>query len=291
MSGPHAQAVHGQPAARAWGRLAALAAAALAGCSGPAERPPPYQEAAALEARSGQEAYLLGRFGDAITSLREAVRLRLAAGDLPGAARSQLNLALAERASASAAAASAEADRLREMTQGAVQQLGERGGAGAGAAAELEAASGWLDGLLALDAGDLDRAQALAPRAQPEVSPQMRSRIGTLQAAIALRGGRFSEAVALAAGAREAGEAAHDLPEVAHAWGLEGEGDAGMGSWLRARDACLAAVAIEERIGGGGRMAVDLRELALICGHLGRGADARLYTLRADEIMSAGAGR
>ena len=234
----------------------------------------------------------MGRFADAIPSLRESVRIHLAAGDLPGAARSQLNLAMAERAAADPGAASASAARLRDLTQGAVQQVRERGGdAGADRQleAELLAASGWLDALLALDAGDVDRAQALSPPASAELagSSQMRGRIETLRSAIAIRDGRFAEAVRLAVAGRTESAQANDPSEVAHAWGLEGAGDAGMGDWPGARGAYLAAVAVEERIGGGARMAADLRQLAMISEHLGDSGAARLYSLRADAILAA----
>ena len=272
--------------------LAVLVAAVLAGCSTAREPTAPYLEAAAAEARSAQEAYLGGRFGDAIVGLREAVRLHLAAGDLPGAARSQLNLALAERAAADHPGAAVAAARLRDLTRGAVQQVREGAGARSADApteAELEASSGWLGALLALDEGDVAQAQALAPPAGLELasSSQMRGRIETLRATIAVRSGRFGEAVKLADTGRIASEDAHDLSEVAHAWSLEGEGRAGMGDWPGARGDYLAAVALEERMGGGARMAEDLRQLAVVSEHLGDSGDAKLYSLRAEAIAAA----
>jgi tetratricopeptide (TPR) repeat protein len=274
-----------------------LAAAALlpAGCSSPPREPaPPYQQDAAAEAKSAREAYGEGRIDSAIASLRESVRLRLSGGDLPGAARSQLNLALAERAAGDPAAASASAARLREMTPGAVQQVREQAGAGDGSReAELEAASSWLDALLALDQGDVALAQARAPARDGELAPasQMRGRIDTLHAEIALRAGRFAEAGDLARAGRAASAGAGDPSEEAHAWSLAGASHAGMGDWAGARADYLAAVGIEERIGGGARMAGDLRQLAAAAERLGDPGDARLYTQRADAIQSAGADR
>lgn len=282
-------------AARACRPLCVLAAV-LAGCYSPAARPSPYLEAAAVEARSAQEAFLTGRFADAKISLREAVRLHLAAGDLPGAARSQLNLALAERADADRPAAAVAAERLRELTKGAVQQVGEREGArddNARKVAELEAASGWLDALLALDNGDSALAMACVPLASVELasSSQMRGRIETLRADLEVRAGHFDRAVKLANEASVASESAIDLPELAHARSLEGAGHAGEGDWIGARGAYLKAVAIEEQTGAGERMAGDLRMLAMISQHLGDSAASRLYALRADAILSAKAAR
>ena len=108
--------------------LAAAAWICSSGCSSaPREAAAPYQEAAAAEAKSAQEAYGEGRIDGAILSLRESVRLRLAGGDLPGAARSELNLALAERASGDAAAAGLEAARPARPDPGR-RPAGPRGG-------------------------------------------------------------------------------------------------------------------------------------------------------------------
>jgi len=273
--------------------LAAAALLSLGACSSaPRDPVAPYQSAAAAEAKSAQEDYGGGQIGGAILSLRDSVRLRLAGGDLPGAARSELNLALAERASGDSAAAAAAASRLRELTPGAVQQAREQGGtAGAGREAELEDSSSWLDALLALDQGDTALAQSRAPGrdGQLAANSQMRARIETLHAAIALSGGRFAEAGDLARAGRAASIEAGDPPEEAHACALAGAAHMGSGAWIEARADYLAAVRIEERIGGGTRMALDLRQLAVISGRLGDGATARLYTGRADAIQSSGA--
>jgi tetratricopeptide (TPR) repeat protein len=275
--------------------LAAFAAAVLPGhgcSSAPREPVAAYQADAAASAKSAREAYGDGRPESAAADLRESVRLRLAGGDLPGAARSQLNLALAERASGDAAAAAAAAARLRELTPGAVQQAREQGGPGsASREAELEDSSSWLDALLALDRGDAEGARSLAPGRDGRLAPasQVRGRIETLRAAIALRDGRFAEAVDLARAGRAAGAEAGDAPEEAHALALAGAAHAAAGAWAQARADYLSAVGIEERIGGGSRMAADLRQLAVIAGRLGDGDDARLYAQRADDIQSAAA--
>ena len=273
--------------------IAAAALLGLAACSSaPREAVAPYQSAAAAEAKSAQEEYGEGRVGGAILSLKESVRLRLAGGDIPGAARSQLNLALAERASGDPAAAAAAAARLSELTPGAVQQVREQGGPGGGdREAELEDSSSWLDALLALDRGDIELAQSRAPGrdGQLAAASQMRGRIETLHAAIALREGRFAEAGEFARAGRAASAEASDPSEEAHADALAGAAHMGAGAWTEARADYLAAVRIEERIGGGARMALDLRQLAVISGRLGDGAAARLYTGRADAIQSSGA--
>ena len=118
----------------------------------------------------------------------------------------------------------------------------------------------------------------------------MRGRIENLHAAIALQAGRFAEAGDLARAGREASASAADSAEEAHSWRLSGAADAGAGTWPAARSDYLAAVRIEERVGGGARMAGDLRQLAMVSEHLGDSASARLYTQRADAIQSSGSG-
>lgn len=271
-----------------------IAAWVLGGCSGgPADSVPPGQAQAAAAAQSAQDAYSKGRIDSAILSLRESVRLHLVAGDLPAASRSLLNLALAERAAGDAPAAAAAAARLRDLAPAAVQQAGERGG-GTAQAAELTAASAWLGALLSLDRGDLAEARAGAPAPDPQLAPssQMRGRIGTLQAAIALRAARFAEALQRAKEARAAAADAQDPSEEAHAWSLSGAAHAGQGDLTSARSDYREAIRIEERIGGGLWMAADLRRLASVSNQLGDGADARLYVQRADAIQAAwGSGR
>ena len=218
------------------------------------------------------------------------MRLRLAGGDLPGAARSELNLTLAERASGDAAAAASEAARLETLTPGAVQQAREQGGPAAEAReAELEDAASWLDALLALDRGDTDFAKTRGPGRDSRLAAgsQMRARIENLHAAIALRAGRFAEAADLARAGEEAGAAAGDPAEEAHAWRPRGAAHAGAGAWIVACPDYIAAVRIEERIGGGSRMAGDLRQLAMIAGHLGGrgGREALRAARRRDPVL------
>jgi tetratricopeptide (TPR) repeat protein len=263
--------------------------ALLAGCAAAGNGPPPLLREAAAQSRAGEEAYLSGRATEAIPALSEAVRLHLAAGDMPGAARALLNLALAQRAAGDSAAVAATAARLRDLTPAAGQQAHELEGKDAGAAAELMAASAWLDALLALDRGDSTSATAILSSVTAKVpasSPWI-GRMETLRAEIALGDGHPAEAVAHARSGQAASAAAHDQAEEARAFRLAGAGLMRLGQWPEARTAFLAAVKIEETLGGGARMAGDLSQLAVIAEHLGDAAGAQLYTQRARAIASA----
>ena len=252
-----------------------------------ADAPAPLLRAAAAETRNGEEAYLLGRADEAVTALREAARLYLAAGDLPGGARALVNLALAERATGDIASARASATRLRELTPAAQQQLAERTDSSE-AGVELAAASGWLDALLTLEQGDAAAAARLVPSSGKfPASSVWRARVATLQAAILLATGNAAEALTQAAVGQKAGLAAGDRAEEARAWRLAGSAHLKLGQWAEARTDYLAAVKIEEALGGGARMAGDLGQLAAIAEHLGDTAAAQLYSRRATAITTA----
>jgi hypothetical protein len=273
--------------------LAAAAACLISGCAGSSEPAAPRLESAAVETRAANRAYLEGRVGEAIASLREAVRLHLASGDLPGAARAELNLALALRASGDRAAASAASARLRDLTPGAIQQLREREGngkeAGETAAVELAAGSAWLDARLDLDRGDgvsATRSLSGAPGGLSATSP-FPGRIENLRAEILLSAGSYAQALDRALAGEAASLRAQDRAEEAHGLGLAGDARIGLGRWLEARADYLAAVGIEEGLGGGARMAADLGRLAMISSHLGDPGEANLYELRAEAIASA----
>ncbi|HWA25803.1 MAG TPA: hypothetical protein VG734_09090 [Lacunisphaera sp.] len=252
-----------------------------------AEGPAPLLRAAAAETRTGEEAYLLGRPDEAVPALREAARLYLAAGELPGGARALVNLALAERAAGDFVAARDSARRLRELTAAAQQQLGDRAEQGE-AATELAMASGWLDALLALEQGDATAAARQAPAAaKAPLGSVWRARAGTLQAAILLATGSPADALAQAGAAQKAALAAHDRAEEARAWRMSGAAHAQLTQWPEARADYLAAVKIEETLGGGRRMAGDLEQLALVAAHLGDADAAGLYRRRAAAISAA----
>ena len=252
-----------------------------------ADGPAPLLRAAAAETRNGEEAYLLGRADEAVPALREAARLFLAAGDLPGGVRALVNLALAERAAGDVAAARASATRLRELTPAAQQQLAEHAEPG-DAGLELSTASGWLDALLALEQGDAAAAARLAPTSGKFPPGSVwRARVATLQAAILLATGNPAEALAQAVAGQKAALAAGDRAEEARAWRLAGAAHLKLGQWPEARTDFLAAVKIEEALGGGARMAGDLGQLAAIAEHLGDADAARLYARRATTIIAA----
>ena len=259
-----------------------------AGCAAPGDPPAPLLHAAASATRAGEEAYLSGRASEAIPALSEAVRLHLAAGDLPGAARALLNLALAQRGAGDMPAATATAVRLRELTPAARQQLRERAGR-ADEISEIAAADDWLDALLALDRGDLAAAENLISISGvklPAASPWP-GRVETLRAEVALKEGHFDDALARARVGRVASEAAHDRGEQARAWRIAGAAQVGLAHWPEARADFLAAISIEEKLGGGHRMADDLNQLASIAEQLGEADDARIYRERAKAILSS----
>ena len=252
-----------------------------------ADAPAPLLRAAAAETRTGEEAYLLGRADEAVPALREAARLYLAAGDLPGGVRALVNLALAERTAGDLASARASATRLRELTPAAQQQLAERTDAGE-AGVELAAASGWLDALLMLEQGDAAAAARLVPPSgKIPASSVWRARVATLQAAIFLETGNAAEALTQAGIGQKAGLAVGDRAEEARAWRLAGSAHLKLGQWAEARTDFLAAVKIEEALGGGARMAGDLGQLAAIAEHQGDTAAAQLYSRRAAAITAA----
>ena len=269
------------------GTLAWAGLALLAGCGAPGAPTPPLLRAAASQTRTGEEAYLTGHAAAAVPALKEAVRLHLAAGDVPGTARALLNLALAQRGAADVAGATATAAQLHELTPAARQQLEEQPGK-SDASAELASASDWLDALLALDRGDPAAASASLASAQlklPGASPWP-GRLEELRAELALAEGRFPEAVTRARAAGAASAAAGDRAEQARAWRCAGAAHARLSLWADARTDYLAAIRIEESLGGGTRMAGDLTALAAVARSLGDGSSAELYERRARAIMT-----
>jgi tetratricopeptide (TPR) repeat protein len=260
----------------------------LSGCAAPVAGPPPLLRAAAGQTRAGQEAYLTGRARESLPPLTEAVRLHLAAGDLPGAARALLNLALAQRAAGDTQAAAASAARLRDLTPAALQQAAE--GAGKeGPDLGLSIAPIWLDALLADDRGDFPAAAGLLGSVTDKLpaSSPWTGRLETLRAALALGEDHPAEALIHARAGQTACAAAKDQAEEARAWRLAGTAQMRLGQWPGARADFLASLKIEETLGAGARMAGDLRQLALIAGQLGDDAGARLYAQRAVAIDSA----
>jgi tetratricopeptide (TPR) repeat protein len=252
-----------------------------------ADGPAPLLRAAAAETRTGEEAYLLGRADEAVPALREAARLYLAAGNIPEGARALVNVALAERAAGDAAAARATATRLRELTPAAQQQLGEQGEK-ADLSRELACASAWLQALLALDRRDLAVALSLIPRDPGLPATSLwPARLATLRAEIELADDRLVEALVDAVAGQKASAAARDRAEEARAWRLAGAAHLQQGKRAEARSDFLAAVKIEEILGGGARMAGDLGQLAAIAEQLGDHDGAQLYTRRSATITAA----
>jgi hypothetical protein len=262
---------------------------AFASCAGSGNTPAPRQRALLAQARAGETAYLTGRASEAVAPLREAVRLQLATGDLPGAARGLVNLALAQRAAGDPTGAAATAGRLRELTPAAQQQAGAGNRAGNSASAELTAGTAWLDALLALDQGDApgaSRSLFVVPSKLPAASPWP-GRVETLRAAIALAEGRAADAVVHARAAQAACAAAQDRAEEARALRLAGQAHVQLAQWMDARARFLSAVRIEETLGAGERMAGDLDQLAAIATKMGETAAADLYAQRARAIAAA----
>ncbi|MBI4624572.1 MAG: hypothetical protein HY736_15315 [Verrucomicrobia bacterium] len=271
-------------------RVAWPALGLLAGCAAPGDAPPPRARAATQQARAGEAAYLVGHPAEAVSALSEAVRLHLAAGDLPRAAHGLVNLALAQRAAGDAAGAAGTAARLRELAPAARQQAGERAGKKNEAAGlELGAATAWLDALLALDRGETATAASLLVAVTvtlPAASPWP-GRIATLRADVALAEGRTADALALARTGVAACAAARDRSEEARAHRLMAGAHMRLAQWSEARASLLAAVRLEETLGAGERMARDLEQLAAIAEKLGDAAAAQLYAARARAIGSA----
>jgi tetratricopeptide (TPR) repeat protein len=271
------------------GRVALpIAFSFLASCSSPGEGPPPLLRAAAGQTRMGEEAYLAGRAADAVPALDEAVRLHLAAGDLPGASRALLNLALAQRAAGDIPAATTTAIRLRELTPAAQQQAREQTGKD-DLTLELATTTAWLDALLAVDRADFSGAADLLAPANakfPAPSPWP-GRLETLRAELALGESRWSDALVHARAGQAACAAAHDKAEEARAWRFAGSAQIQLGQWPGARADFLAALQLEETLGGGARMAGDLKQLATIADHLGDSSAAQLYAQRAAAITAA----
>ena len=265
-------------------RRAGLAAAGFfAGCAAPGDAPPPAQRAAARQAQRGEVAYLAGRPAEAVPALREAVRLKLTAGDLPGVARGLINLALAQRAARDAAGAAESAARLRELAAAAGQQAGELEGKNSAAGAEFAVAAGWLEALLALDRGDPAAAAGLlgaTPPGLPSSSPWP-GRLANVRAEIDLAGGHPTGALAHTRVALAACAAARDRAEEARAHRLAGAAHVRLAQWAEAGTQYLAAVEIEGRLGAGERLARDLGQLAVIAEKSGDAAAARLYAARA----------
>jgi tetratricopeptide (TPR) repeat protein len=269
--------------------LVPIGFALAAGCGSPATAPAPRLETAARQTHAAESAYLNGRTADAVTAFADAARLQMTAGDLPGAARSLLNLALAQRSAGIAAAAQFTAGQLRELTPAAQQQARERPANGTTAAVELGAAAGWLDALLALDRGEVEAANAALASVDvklPATSPWP-GRVATLRAQAALATGRIDETITQARIAQAACAAAHDPSEEARAQRLAGAAFMRRAQWAEAKRYFLAAVQLEQSLGAGERMAGDLNRLAEITTQLGDADNARLYAARARAIGSA----
>ena len=260
----------------------------LAGCATSGDAPPANLRAATALAHRGEEAYVRGRAAEAVPLLKEAVRLQLTAGDLAGAARGDVNLALAQRAAGDTAGSTATAARLRDLTPAAQQQARETDRAGA-TAVELAAGSAWLDALLALDRGDAAAADAaLGPAGAklPSASPWP-GRTATLRAEIALVQDRPADALQHALAGRRACAAVHDRAEEARAHRIAGAAHLRLGQTREAQASYLAAVKLEAVLGGGSRMAGDLDHLAAIARTLGDEGAAQLYAARARAIAAA----
>lgn len=262
-----------------------IAVAISTGCSGPDHPPALLLREAARANRTGEDAYLRGDAARAVPALQEAVQLHLAAGDLPGAVTALVNLALAQRTGGETTAVRATVAHLSELLAPACQQAAsdrERN--------DLTAQSVWIEGLVALDAGEVDSAQAAADRA-PAVSgttsDRWQARLETLRGAIALRQNRPGDAVVHARAAQSAAHRAVDRAEEAHALRIDGAAHLALAQWIEARTDFLAAVTIEEELGAGTRMAGDLENLAVAADQLGDHENARLYRLRAQAIQSA----
>ncbi len=272
----------------AWRCVAFVGFLLFAGCSTPGEGPPPLLRAAAAQTRAGEDAYLAGRANDAVPALNEAVRLHLAAGDLPGASRALLNLALAQRATGDTAAITATAARLRELTPAAQQQAREQTGKEE-LTLDLATTTAWLDGLLAVDRGDFSAAaDSLGPvDAKFPASSPWPGRLENLRAELALGQRRWAEALTHARAGQAACASLHDKAEEARAWRFAGTAQLNLGQWPEARTDFLAALRLEETLGGGARMAGDLKQLATIADHLGDSSAAQLYNQRAAAIAGA----
>ena len=277
------------PAPRlAWLEIS-VALVLLGGCAAtPVEGTSPLLRAAAAQARVGEEAYLGGHASEAVPTLNEAVRLHLAGGDLPGASRALLNLALAQRAAGDAAAAAATAARLTELTPAALQQAHEARAPSA-IGSEIATATNWLNALLALDRGDFPTASAQLSAVSGSLpgSSAWSGRVANLRAELALGEGRLMDALTLARSGQVASAAARDRAEEARSWRIAGTAEVRLARWSEAQAEFLAAVRIEEALGGGNRMAGDLTQLAAIAGRLGDTRAAELYTRRAQAITTA----
>jgi tetratricopeptide (TPR) repeat protein len=276
--------------------VAVMGVGIFSGCASPGEPAAPRVHAAAARERSGQEAYLLGHASEAVPALSDAVKLYLNAGDAPAACRAMLNLALAQRAAGDASGAAATAANLRDLTPAARQQVRERNATGAsrphlsagGEEAGLTAQLDWLQALLALDRGELDAAEniLLGPMENGKASG-WDGRIATLRAEVALRRGKFDEALTHAHAGFAASAGAHDRAEQARASRLAGKANLQLKKWDAARKDFLAAVRIEESLGGGARMTDDLMQLAVVARELGDAGEAQLYEQRARAIAGA----
>lgn len=263
--------------------LSCAACALFVGCAAPGDAPAPLLREAARLNRLGEDAYLRGDNRRSVPALTEGVRLHLAAGDLPGAEMAMVNLALAQRVAGKAEDAPATVKRLNELLPAAVQQAPEQAG-------DLNAATAWITGTLALDSGDIAAARQAADRPiplKPPVADRWEARLKNLEAEVALRANRPSDALAPAQSARTLAGKSKDRGEEARAWRFEGAAHRALSQWNESRAALQSAVRLEQQLGGGTRMAGDLRNLAEVSEHLGDSENAALYRQRAEAIESA----
>jgi hypothetical protein len=84
-----------------------------------------------------------------------------------------------------------------------------------------------------------------------------------------------------------ASTAVHDGAEQARASRVAGKANVQLRKWGVARHNFLAAVGIEESLGGGARMTDDLLQLAAIARQLDDPEEAKLYEQRARAIADA----
>jgi tetratricopeptide (TPR) repeat protein len=264
--------------------LAALLLLALAegvaGCGGSAPRRPPAPAFRLQEeqARAGGKAWAKGDLRGAIAAQERALLAARSVEDEEGIALRVLDLAALHRGAGEPAAARAALDELLAEPP----PLPYPG--------RLRAEAARLAGLLALDAGDVPGGARWAQRAVElcrAARCERRGAMVNLQARAAFLAGDPEGAIRLAQKALPLNRGAEDDVEHANSLRIVADAQLALGRSAAATDAYADALALDKKLGLGGKIYQDLVGLGRAAQGQGRGEEARGWFERARAAARA----
>ncbi len=251
--------------------VAALLAAALAGCGSPPKPRSPQQAAVMAAQQAGGRALARGDLAGALAAYRQALRAAESVEDFEGVATAHLNMAAVHARAGRAPEADAELDQVLDTPQRFPVPLLQQAAA--------------RKALAALDAGHPSEALGWADRAQEGcVGPcPLAPAMDNLRAAVALQQGDATRAASLAARAAAAATGA----EHANALRLQGRALTRMGDTAAAAAVLAQALAEDRTLGLPERIALDLIHAAENEDRRGQRAASRDFYERALQVSRA----